>query len=266
MNSAVKYFMVAALAIVAGGVGCRKSHDAVCKELENRISQFSLTSEIDSKTMEVHCHEIRKEMSLLDRNERGKALVSCGEMFLEIKLDEKSYDKRLASIDRYLSLVRKAFDVFAMSADNPDALWKFKLNALRKFNLELEISEIGGNPMKHEVASTGNLLTQYWYRELLRSRRFRVIRDDFENGSFPSYYNGLSDEEKADWLARIKMVAGRDVVIYDPQKPFAPQPRYEPVDERKWLPLSSSGKPREYVERMEDGTTIKMREIKKVKD
>ena len=263
MNSMNIYLVVVAVAIVVGGVACRKSQEAVCRELERRISLISLTQEETPQTIANHSQEICREISSLDREERDEALMCCAKQFLEIKLDAPSYDKKLASIDKYLSIVSMTFDALAVSVDDSGALWNFRLNALQKLNRELENCETDINIKKREPRPTGNLVTRHWYRELLRNRRFCAIRDGFETGPFSVYYNGLTDEAKAVWLSKIKAVAGRDVVIYDPQRPFVPQPRYEPSDEREWVSPPSLKGSREYIERLEDGTTIKMREVRK---
>ena len=257
------YLVVVAVAIVAGGTACRKSQEAVCRDLERKITLISLAQEMNSQTMAMQCQEMCREISSLDREERDKALMFCANKFLEIKLDAPSYDKRLAAIDKYLSIVRMTFDTLAVSVDDPDVLWNFRLNTLQKLNHELENCETDIDIKKHEHRPTGNLITRYWYRELLRNRRFCAIRDGFETGPFSVYYNDLADEVKAVWLSKIKAVAGRDVVIYDPQRPFVPQPRYEPSDEREWVSPSGLKGSREYIERLEDGTTIKMREVRK---
>ena len=249
--------------VATGFTGCHESRENIHNEIELEVSRFSLVSEADAQATENRCREVCRIIGSLDKHGQGIALETCAKKFLSIPLDETSYEQKLVSIDRYTSLVHKTYDMLAVSVDLPDSLWRFKLKALRRFNNELENGIIRIKAQTNEQVSRGNLMTKRWCRELLRKRRFRAIREGFETGAFPTYYNSLPDNAKSDWLALIKEVAGRDVVIYDPKMPFALQPHHEPLDEREWIPSSDSSKPREYIEHLEDGRTIKMREVRK---
>ena len=206
--------------------------------------------------------EMCRKIGSLYGDEQEKALASCAGRFLDMRLDETSYGKRLASIERYLSLVGETFDALAKSAKNPEVLWNFRLDTLRKFGREQESLKAGIDTVKCEHAPSGNLMTERLYRELLEDRKFRAVQDAFETGAFSVYYNGLSGNARAAWMSKIREVAGREVVIYDPQRPFRPLPRHKPSDGREWQP-SSPGKPREYIEHLENGQTIRMKEVRK---
>lgn len=257
-----KIYLTIGLLLATCLAGCRDSLRSKRQRILDTFSHVSLASENERMSASRYCEEACTGIGMLGECERKEMLGILADRFLDIRFDEKSYGNRIVSIDAYVALVRMSFEALMKSVDDPESLWRFKQETLLRFNRELEkcAAEPKGGPYEHENA--GNLVTQRAYAELLRGRRFHAIREEFETGPFTIYFNGLSDVAKSNWVARIESVADRKVVIYDPGDPFKPLPRYKPVDDREWVPSSDPRKPREYIEYLGGGRTIRMREVR----
>ena len=259
--------MILALSVIALLFlsGCGDSTAEVRRKIAGELSQVSLVSKADAIAAMEHCQAAARLMLSLDGQEREEALSTWPDHLRRARFNESSYGGRLESLERYVSLVDTAFASLDASIGDKDMLWMFRLDALRRMADELKKcdAEPKGGPYT-DIPQAESFMTQRNYRETLRSRQFDVIQSRFETGPFAMYFKGLDAGSKSNWIARIEAVADRKIVVFDPEKPFEPLPRYIPKDEREWVTTSGeASKSREYIEHIGSGKTIRMHETQR---
>ncbi len=262
MTDPMKSSAMALLAFCAIIAGCKRAASDIRLRIADELSGLSVVSEAETTAARERCRAASGLMMLLDAKECEDALSTWSDRLRNVRFGDGSYGKRSASLERYIALADDAFAMLEPTISDRNVLWTFRLDNLRRINDELQWTASESMGTADGYGDTGDLTTKRGYREILRSARFRLIQSLFETGPFSTYYNGLSDNAKSNWIARIEAVAERKVVIYDPQDPFRLLPRYVPVDEREWLPSSAPEKPREYIEHLGGGKKMKMREVR----
>ncbi len=173
-----------------------------------------------------------------------------------------SYETREACVSSYFRLVSSMSERLLDVVQDKERVWRFKAAALDRINSEIARceGEPKGGPYGDVTRGPGAFRTRRLFLETLKAKRFEFVRRGFECGGFTLYFHALPPHARRDWIERLEMIARRRVVIWDPDNQMVELPPYRPDDTRTWLP-TPPGRPREYLEDVGGGKTIRMREI-----
>lgn len=242
-------------------VGCGELPQAIEAEILAAADEPLGSSKVERVKFLDRCDGIcRRFSSDLGACDRKRLLKVWAMGLRRLELDTSSYKARQNSLSDYEKIVERICGGLASSGIGDDDLWEFRLDAL--FRIVDEMQKCQSEPLggPYDISEAGRFfMTQRQYLSWLRKCRFDLVRKRFETGEFALFFKELDPEKKAEWRRNLSHLAGRDVVIYDPDDPFAKMPVYIPEDDREWLPQSDPLKPREYIERMGNGKILRMK-------
>ena len=102
--------------------------------------------------------------------------------------------------------------------------WKFLLRTISVFDDECRV--VSASEFDPHTPEEGIYITKGMYLHSMESEKFNAIRRGFEeNIAFVKYYHKSTGEQQKEWLAQLEKVAGRKVVIFDPNNPRRELPR-----------------------------------------
>lgn len=167
---------------------------------------------------------LREKLSGLSPSERDTALTCVGEIFSYPRLRQFPLSQRENSMLAYSSIVLKLANLFSEELEKPEKAWAFLLRTILVFDTERDI--VSAPIFDPHTPLMGLHITKGMYVDRMESKKFDAIRDGFEeNPSFMKYYNRLPAEQQKEWIDRLQKVAGRKVVIYNPDDPASEPPR-----------------------------------------
>ena len=214
-------------------VGCGR--DETCPESLSSDALF-IRGEIEAiptwiaSGLEANDRMIRlcDRMMLLPPDERNEAIHATEKAIQDFKLPTCSYADRFSAFDSWWRAMASFADFFCTRIDEKEELWRFKCQMLNHFGEEMDLFRtntfLTANPPRMGIG-----LSWRSYQECLHSHLFYAVRDGFENGYFVPYYFSLPKHEQEQWLARLRKVARREVVILEPNDKDSSQkmPRYK---------------------------------------
>lgn len=215
-------------------VGCQKSASPMMEEFRRQVKGISLTDSKSIMEAKRTCGEISESLFQSPLKIGTNVLVCLGRAFAQVSLDDRSYSSREKSLVEYNRLVLQMVNLFKGKAGYADCAWRFQLEALGKINLEMDRcrNEPPGGPYGEVSAVHGPFQTQRQYMDNLRAFRFKMVRTGFETGDFTQYFHSLPMSLQEEWIRRIEIVAGRKVVIWDPEKQLVELPVYKPDEDK----------------------------------
>ena len=251
--------MIVSLAagVLLAGCGC----DETCQESLSPDELF-IRGEIEAiptwivSGLEANDRMIRlcDRMLMLPPDKRNEAIHATEKAIQDFKLPTCSYAQRLSALDSWWRATASFADFFCTRIDEKEELWRFKCQMLNPFCQELDLFRtntfLTANPPRMGIG----LSSWRAYQECLHSHLFYAVRDGFEDGHFVPYYFSLPKPEREQWLARLRKVARREVVILEPNDKDRSQkmPRY------KYDPSLFGD---DAVDYLEDGTPLKRRKV-----
>lgn len=249
-------------AVVIGLAGCRDATDRVAMRVQTVVRGMSLASEAERVAADRACAEICRQVSALPEEARSGIVDRLAGSFLRVPFDERSYEAREACVSSYFRLVSSMSERLLDIVQDKERVWRFKAAALDRINSEIARceGEPKGGPYGDVTRRPGAFRTRRLYLEALKAKRFEFVRRGFECGGFTSYFHVLPPHARREWIERLEGIARRRVVIWDPDNQMVELPPYRPDDTRTWL-TTTPGRPREYLEEVGGGKTIRMREI-----
>lgn len=243
-------------ALLLAGYGCDEtcpeslSADAlfVRKEIESVSTWIASGLEANDRMM-----RLCDRMLMLPPDKRNEAIHAAEKAIQDFKLPNSSYAERFSALDSRWRATASFVNFFCTRIDEKEELWRFKCQMLNPFCEEMDLFRtntfLTANPPRMGIG-----LSWRSYQECLHSHLFRAVRDGFENGYFVPYYFSLPKSEQEQWLARLRKVARREVVILEPNDKDSSQkmPRYK-RDHTLFVDDS--------VDYLEDGTRLKCRKV-----
>ena len=213
------------LSLVLGNVFVGMSVDA-----ERKIVKLPMKAEEQANVVAECCEDVCKQLTGSSLKE--DVFRTLIEYFHNIKFDEQSYSSRDAAISDYYQIVSAVADGLLSKVEMPDAIWRFKLDAIDRINKEILRCEREPKGGIYNVGrlGVGMFMTQRQYLMSLKAKRFDFIRRGFEYGRFTLYFKSLPSANKDEWMSRLEKVAKRKVAIWDPDNQHMEMPVYVPED------------------------------------
>ena len=163
-------------------------------------------------------------LSELSQTQREEAFDFATEVFSCPKIKKFPLSQRQRSIYVYIWIVKNITVAFADKLEEPVKVWRFLLKAISVFDRERDI--VSAPDFDPQTPPMGLHITKGMYVDAMDSMKFDAIREGFEeNLSFMKYYNRLPVEQQKEWIDRLQKVAGRKVVIYNPDDPTSEPPK-----------------------------------------
>lgn len=218
------------LSLVLGNVFVGMSDNVPVGNAERKIVKLPMKAEDQANVVAECCEDVSKQLTGSSLKEDVfRALI---EYFHKIKFDEQSYFSRDAAISDYYQIVSAVADGLLSKVEMPDAIWRFKLDAIDRINKEILRCEREpkGGIYNAERLGVGMFMTQRQYLMSLKAKRFDFIRRGFEYGRFTLYFKSLPSADKDEWMSRLEKVAKRKVAIWDPDNQHMEMPVYVPED------------------------------------
>ena len=214
----------------AGITGRCDADNVPVGNVERKIVKLPMKAEDQANVVAECCENVSKQLTVSSRKE--EVLSALIEYFHKIKFDEQSYFSRDAAISDYYQIVSAVADGLLSKVEMPDAIWRFKLDAIDRINKEILRCEREpkGGIYTVEQLGVGMFMTQRQYLMSLKAKRFDFIRRGFEYGRFALYFKSLPSADKDEWMSRLEKVAKRKVVIWDPDNQLMEMPVYVPED------------------------------------
>ena len=230
-NVSVRLFEAALVSAVVLIPGCHDADKAATTDIiECKIGKLPKNAEEMTNLVAKCCAGAYKQVTAA--SQKGNEISALTEYFRSIEFDEQSYSTRDAAISDYYQLVSAVADGLLSKGEMPDVIWRFKLDAIDRVNMEIlrcEREPEGGIYNRGQLG-VGIFMTQRQYLTSLKAKRFDFIRNGFEYGPFTLYFKSLPSAEKDEWMSRLEKVAKRKVVIWDADNQLKEMPVYAPKD------------------------------------
>lgn len=172
---------------------------------------------------------LRRRIERMPDESRGRLISRLESEVLSLRFDDTDLAGRIRSVGIFWKLACAVSESSLDRAyDDPAQRFRFRLQALKRFRMELDRSQASFLAVCSNSASGagGMKLSLRGYRSGLDFDFFHAVREGFELGAFARFFHGLPDEEQAAWRAELEKVAGRPVRMFDPKNPFAKLPEY----------------------------------------
>ena len=248
MNNKMLMVAFALLLVGCGSNELRSEYLSIRKEIEAIPTWIASGLEANDRMI-----RLCGRMLMLPPDKRNEAIQATEKAIQDFKLPTFSYAERFSALDSWWRATASFADFFGTRIDEKEELWRFKCHLLNRFGEELDLFRtntfLNANPPRMGIG-----LSWRSYQECLHSHLFYAIRDGCENGYFVPYYFSLPKSEQEQWLARLRKVARREVVILEPNDKDSSQkmPRYK-RDSTLFVDDS--------VDYLEDGTRLKCRKL-----
>ena len=178
--------------------------------------------------------KLENSLHELSQPEREMAFHFAEEAFSRPKLKSFPLTDRQKSVRTYKWIVKNIAVSFSDKLEDQAKVWQFLLRTISIFDRERDI--VSAPEFDPHTPLYGLHMTKGMYADAMDSEKFEAIQNGFEqNISFTRYYHRLSAEQQKEWIARLEKVAGRKVVIYNPDNP-AHEPPKRPFAIPSYLP------------------------------
>lgn len=220
-----RFLLVCTMGIVLGGCSRKPTE---MDGLEAEVS--SVAGLVATGGVEVvdSVSDLRRRIEQMPDESRGRLVSRLESEVLSLRFDDTDLAGRIRSIGIFWKLACVVSESSPERADDPASRFRFRLQALKRFRMELDRSQASFLAVCSNSASGsgGMKLSLRAYRSGLDFDFFHAVREGFELGAFARFFHGLPDEEQAAWRAELEKVAGRPVRMFDPENPFAKLPEY----------------------------------------
>ena len=164
------------------------------------------------------------KLTELSPAERDEAFQCMERIFSQTRRKEFPLSERQRSLCAYYDIVLNTTTAFSEKLEEQSKAWMFLLRTISVFDGECRI--VSAPEFDPHPPEEGIFLTKGMYLHSMENEKFNAVRRGFEeNVSFVKYYHRLADEQQKEWLAQLEKVAGRNVVIFDPNNPGRELPR-----------------------------------------
>lgn len=220
-----RFLLVCTMGIVLGGCSRKPTEMG---SLEAEVS--SVAGLVATGGVEVvdSVSGLRRRIERMPDESRGRLISRLESEVLSLRFDDTDLAGRIRSIGIFWKLACAVSERSPERADDPAPRFRFRLQALKRFRMELDRSQASFLAVRSNAASGsgGMKLSLRGYRSGLDFDFFHAVREGFELGAFARFFHGLPDDEQAAWRAELEKVAGRPVRMFDPENPFAKLPEY----------------------------------------
>jgi hypothetical protein len=173
---------------------------------------------------------LREKLSEMSYSERETALTCVEDVFSYPRLRQFPLSQRENSVLAYSSIVLKLTNLFAEELEKPEKAWTFLLRTILVFDTERDI--VSAPIFDPHTPPMGLHITKGMYVDAMEREKFNAVRRGFEESRyFMRYFYRLPVEQQKEWIDRLQKVAGRKVVIYNPDDPAS-----EPLKRRIVIP------------------------------
>ena len=167
---------------------------------------------------------LREKLSEMSYSERETAFTCVEDVFSYPRLRQFPLSQRENSMLVYSSIVLKLTNLFSEEFKKPERTWAFLLRTILVFDTERDI--VSAPIFDPHTPPMGLHITKGMYVDAMDREKFNVVRRGFESSSsFIRYFYGLPAEQQKEWIDRLQNVAGRKVVIYNPDDPASEPPK-----------------------------------------
>ena len=167
---------------------------------------------------------LREKLSEMSYSERETALTCVEDVFSYPRLRQFPLSQRKNSMQAYSSIVMKLTNLFSEELEAPGKAWAFLLRTILVFDTERDI--VSAPIFDPHTPPMGLHITKDMYVDAMEREKFNAVRRGFEKSSyFIRYFYRLPVEQQKEWIDRLQKVAGRKVVIYNPDDPASKPPK-----------------------------------------
>ena len=167
---------------------------------------------------------LKEKLSEMSHSEREAALTCAEDVFSYPRLRQFPLSQRENSMLAYSSIVLKLANLFSEELEKPERAWAFLLRTILVFDTERDI--VSAPIFDPHTPPMGLHITKGMYVDRMESKKFDAIRNGFEESTyFIRYFYRLPVEQQKEWIDRLQKVAGRKVMIYNPDDPASEPPR-----------------------------------------
>ena len=167
---------------------------------------------------------LREKLSEMSYSERETALTCVEDVFSYPRLRQFPLSQRKNSMQAYSSIVMKLTNLFSEELEAPEKAWAFLLRTILVFDTERDI--VSAPIFDPHTPPMGLHITKDMYVDAMEREKFNAVRRGFEESRyFIRYFYRLPVEQQKEWIDRLQKVAGRKVVIYNPDDPASEPPK-----------------------------------------
>ena len=167
---------------------------------------------------------LREKLSEMSYSERETALTCVEDVFSYPRLRQFPLSQRKNSMQAYSSIVMKLTNLFSEELEAPEKAWAFLLRPILVFDTERDI--VSAPIFDPHTPPMGLHITNDMYVDAMAREKFNAVRRGFEESRyFIRYFYRLPVEQQKEWIDRLQKVAGRKVVIYNPDDPASEPPK-----------------------------------------